>query len=286
MELNIKEIIISSYLLVFNNIKRLILPIFFLFLILLLIGKIFEHEIFKNITTIIDSYNFFIKYLCLAIIYCPIVTLLAMPFGYINVVLANYNKKIFYFFLTKPFNVSFDYAWQFFTFTLISIVLYNFIKDYAPETLLEASLFYLFFFFLSFIAVRISLTPFISLNKLANSPSYYEDLMSSENLHISSWKLTKGHFFKISIILLLTNLPVNIILIFRYFYLLIETNSKTIIFGPLPHSLIIGGDTFVGYLRGLADHSLFLNAITYIILIWSILISMSVRKCLLDKLSS
>ena len=91
---------------------------------------------------------------------------------------------------------------------------------------------------------------------------------------------------KISTILVLTNLPVSLFLIFRYFYLLIETNSQTLIFGPYPHSLIIGGDTFIGYSSGLSDHNLLLNIITYIVLIWSILISMSVRKCLLDKLSS
>jgi len=57
-------------------------------------------------------------------------------------------------------------------------------------------------------------------------------------------------------------------------------------FVPLPHSLIIGGDTFWAYLTGLSEHYTLLNIITYIVLIWFILISMSVRKCLLDKLSS
>lgn len=286
MKLDIKEIIISSYLLVFKNIKKLILPIFFLILTLLLIGKIYESEIFKNIMTIVDGYNFFIKFLCSVIIGCPICSLLAMPFGYLNVILANYDKKYFYFFLKKPFDVSLCYAWQFFAFSVISIFIYKVVKDYTPETIIEASLFYFLFLFFSSIAVRISFTPFISLKKLVNSSTYHKDLFSSENLHLSSWKLTKGQFIKISIILILTNLPVSLFLIFRYFYLLIETNSQNLIFGPFPHSLIIGGDTFIGYLGGLIDHNLFLNIITFIVLIWSILISMSVRKCLLDRLST
>lgn len=286
MNFSIKEIVKNSHLLVFKNINKLVLPLCFIALVLYGYEFIRGTQLVVNFFSNLDDYNLFIELAYVCLYFFAIVIFVSTPISYINIILANIDTKYFQFFLKNPFNVNTQYCVQYFLPFVITIITYNhLIKDYMPENLFEFSIVYILLLILSSVYIRISLTPIISVKKLSETKNYHKDLFSSENLHLSSWKLTKGNFLKISMVMILANLPVSIVLIFRWFYLNLQTNSENLIDGPYPHSLLIGGDTFVAYAGGFLEYDYFLNIITFIALLWSILISIAVRICLLDKLS-
>ena len=81
----------------------------------------------------------------------------------------------------------------------------------------------------------------------------------------------------------LGNLPITLFLIGRYFYL-IEINSK-IGFPLLPSSMVIGGDNIILYMiSGINNFSYILNFITFVFLVFSVLISLSIRTTIIKNL--
>ena len=126
----------------------------------------------------------------------------------------------------------------------------------------------------------------ISLKVICKNENYKNVLVSDKN-YSKSWYITKGHTLSISLILFISNLPVTLFLVFRYYYLTSLEPINGVSFPLKPNDFIIGGDSFLSYfLSNFSWDNSVLNIFTFVFLIWSVLISSSIRINILKKIDN
>jgi hypothetical protein len=269
----------ESYLLIFKNYKKLFAPIF-LFISLSFCYYINIQYFLKTLKENDSIEYIIIEYVLMLLPLLPIL----LPIAFISMVLAEHKTNNIQLFISKPYKVLMEYGYRLFAPILLCsfiFIISEFIEKYLGQ-------FFIIFLYLIAIypSIKISMSPILLTNAI--NKKIYDDnnsLSSEEWSFIKSWKITNGNFIKISLIMFLANLPITIFVIFRYIYLTINTHVD-IKLPFFPHSHIIGGDHFISFFfTGLNSFSYILNFFTIFFLIFSVLISLSVRTVILKKLT-
>lgn len=283
IKLNIKNILEESYVLIFNNLKKLIAPTFFLSTLMLLSFIFFEWYFASDLAKIIKSQFFLVSIFFYMLLFVSIFYLLIIPVIYFNIILSNHQVEKISHFLINPYQTINYYLFQWLSPFILGGIIIFFFKALSFSNDYIDTFQYLFLIIITYFLVRISFSPIITLNLLCKADSIKTFDLSKVNSYLISWKITKDNTLKIFIIMFLGNLPITLFLIGRYIYL-VEINSK-ITFPLLPSSIVIGGDNFIIYiLTGMSDINFILNFFTFLFLVCSILISISIRTVILEKL--
>ena len=281
--LKIKDTLKESYLLIFYNYKKLIAPIFFLSSIMFVSFIFVEWFYASDFLKIIKNQFFLIDFSVTVIFYTSILYLIILPIINLNIILGHHQKEKISHFIINPWQTMNYYQFHWISPLLLGLLIMLFFKIIPFSNIYTDISKYISLIIIAYFSVRISFTPIITLNLLCKSNDIKLFFFSKINNFLHSWKITKGNTFKIFLIMFLGNLPITSFLICRYFYL-IGLNTK-IVFPLLPSSIITGGDNFITYMViGISNVSYTLNFITFVFLVFSIVISLSIRTTILENL--